>query len=247
MGSAILRLAAAEPRTYQVVGVVESKERGSRAESGGAPVVTGLAELGEGATGAVLIEFTNPEATLVHVAEAAELGIPVLVGTTGFTPAQRAELEAFASNIPLLIAANTSIGVNVLLEVVERLAAVLRDYDLEIVEMHHRLKKDAPSGTALAFAEAAARGREVALDEVSTHGRSGFTGERRPGEIGIHAVRGGDVVGEHTLTFAGPGERVEIVHRAHSRDTFAAGALRAAAKLANASAGLSTWSKLMAK
>lgn len=228
MGSAILRLAAADS-AYSIVALLDSVPA-SRESSQTAPTYQSLAEVPD-VSGAVLLEFTNPEATLTHVRQAVERRVPTVVGTTGFSAEQRTELEGYGSRIPLLIAANTSVGVNVLLEVVGRLSGVLSDYDLEIVETHHRLKKDAPSGTALAFAEAAAGGRQVELSEVVTYGRSGLTGERPKGEIGIHAVRVGDVVGEHTITFAGPGERIEIVHRAHSRDTFAAGALRVAGLL----------------
>ena len=192
------------------------------------------------AASAVLVEFTTPEATLEHVKAAAELGMNAIVGTTGFSLDQRAQLERFANCIALIVAPNTSVGVNVLLGVVQQLAGALPAYDIELVEMHHRLKKDAPSGTAVALAEAASKGRSVALADVVKHGREGLTGERPAGEIGIHSLRGGDVAGEHTMTFAGPGERIEIVHRAHSRDTFAAGALLAAKWLAGRKPGLYT-------
>jgi 4-hydroxy-tetrahydrodipicolinate reductase len=225
MGQALVRLAKADS-AIELVGLID---RDTDAKSA----------LND-AAGAVLIEFTNPEATLERVQQAAAAGVNVLVGTTGFEVAQRKKLESYADRIALIVAPNTSLGVNVLLDVVRRLAATLPSYDIELVEMHHRLKKDAPSGTAVALAEAAAAGREVALAEVAVHGRSGLTGERPAGQIGIHAVRGGDVVGEHTMTFAGPGERIEVVHRAHSRDTFAAGALTAAKWLAGRAPGLYT-------
>src|SRR5690606_37267660 len=130
---------------------------------------------------------------------AAELGVPVVVGTTGFSAEQQNEIAELATRIPILVAANMSVGVNVLLDVVKNLAARLPGYDIEIIETHHRLKKDAPSGTAIAFGNAAASGRDVSLASVARHGREGLVGERTSGEIGIHAVRGGDVLGDHTV------------------------------------------------
>jgi 4-hydroxy-tetrahydrodipicolinate reductase len=235
MGQALLRLAQADAGLT----VVGSVDKGEGTPGSSVQAAASLAQLNPPA-GSVLIEFTHPEATIHHVREAAALGVNVLVGTTGFSASERAELEQSAARAALIIAANTSLGVNVLLGVVEQLARTLGDYDIELVEMHHRLKKDAPSGTAVALAEAAARGREVKLADVARNGRDGFTDVRPAGEIGIHAVRGGDVVGEHTMTFAGPGERIEVVHRAHSRDTFAAGALQAAKWLSGRPAGLYT-------
>jgi len=179
--------------------------------------------------GDVLIDFTAPEASLRHAELAAQLGKALVLGTTGLDAAQQALLEKAARRIPIVYAPNMSVGVNLLFKVLGDVAAVLGDaYDVEIVEAHHRFKKDAPSGTAKKMAQviAAALGRD--LEQVAVPGRSGLVGERRTEEIGIFAVRGGDIVGDHTVTFAGLGERVEIVHRAHSRDTFARGAVRAA-------------------
>jgi 4-hydroxy-tetrahydrodipicolinate reductase len=203
------------------------------------PAATDLAQLRPG-PGTVLIDFSAPGATRTFAAQAASLGIKLVIGTTGLTAEDHSLLAATARQTAVLVASNMSLGVNVLLAVVEQLSSGLPGFDLEIVEMHHRRKKDAPSGTALALAEAAAKGRRVALSDVVCHGRHGMTGERPPGEIGVLALRGGDVVGEHTVIFAGDGERVELTHRAHSRDTFAAGALRAAQFLSDKDQGMFT-------
>ena len=182
----------------------------------------------------VLIEFTSPEATVEHLA----YHKPVVIGTTGLSADQRAEIEEAAERVPILLAPNTSVGVNLLGDVVRELAGKLGSgYDIEVVETHHRNKKDAPSGTALFLARAAAEGHGQDLEEVATYGREGVSPRAR-GEIGIHAVRGGAVVGEHRVTFYSEGDEVEVVHRALSRSTFAAGALRAAKFVANAEPGL---------
>jgi 4-hydroxy-tetrahydrodipicolinate reductase len=187
----------------------------------------------------VAIEFTAPEATIKHLEEAVQANKPMVIATTGYTPEQRQKLEELASQIPCVVAPNMSVGVNVLLRVVSEVAEILGDdYDVEIVEIHHNRKKDSPSGTALRLAEVIAQALERDLDEVAVYGRKGFVGERERREIGIHAVRGGDVVGDHTVIFAGSGERIEIIHRAHSREAFARGALRAAKWVVNASKGM---------
>jgi 4-hydroxy-tetrahydrodipicolinate reductase len=177
----------------------------------------------------VLIDFTRPEGTMAHVAACAAAGVGVVVGTTGLSDKQKADLDAHAKSVPIVFAANMSVGVVVLLSLVEEAALKLGpDYDIEILEMHHRHKVDAPSGTAIALGEAAARGAGRALADCAVYAREGVTGERKPGAIGFAALRGGDVVGEHTVIFAGTGERVELSHKAASRQNFAAGALRAA-------------------
>jgi 4-hydroxy-tetrahydrodipicolinate reductase len=177
-----------------------------------------------------VIDFTAPAATLVHAALAAELGKVLIVGTTGMTPAEEAELAKAAERCAIVHAPNFSVGVNLLMALTERTAAILADdYDIEIVEMHHRHKVDAPSGTALGLGRSAARGRAVALDQVWCKSRDGRTDDGRPkGEIGFATLRGGDVVGDHTVMFAGEGERVELTHKASSRAVFAKGAVRAA-------------------
>ena len=177
----------------------------------------------------VLIDFTRPEGTMAHVEACAGHGTGAVVGTTGLAAAQKARLEALATRIPIVLAPNMSVGVNVLLSLVETAARQLGPgYDVEIVEMHHRHKIDAPSGTAIALGEAAARGAGRSLAECAVYARQGVTGERKAGAIGFATLRGGDVVGEHTVVFAGAGERLELAHKAASRQNFAAGALRAA-------------------
>jgi 4-hydroxy-tetrahydrodipicolinate reductase len=177
----------------------------------------------------VLIDFTRPEGTLAHVAACAEAGVGAVVGTTGLVDAQKRRLADFARSVPIVYAANMSVGVVVLLSLVEAAAEKLGPgFDVEILEMHHRHKVDAPSGTALQLGEAAARGLRSSLAERAVYAREGHTGERPAGAIGFAALRGGDVVGEHTVIFAGAGERIELAHRATSRQNFAQGALRAA-------------------
>jgi 4-hydroxy-tetrahydrodipicolinate reductase len=180
-------------------------------------------------SGDVIVDFTDPEATLRHVELAVEYGKAMVIGTTGMNAEQQGELEKASRKTPIVFAPNTSVGVNLLFKVLADVAATLGDsYDVEITEIHHRYKKDAPSGTARKMGEvvATALGRDP--DEVIVSGRTGMVGERTEKEIGIFSLRGGDVVGEHTVTFAGLGERIEFTHRAHSRDTFAGGAVRAA-------------------
>ena len=177
----------------------------------------------------VLIDFTRPSGTLVHLAACAGAGVAAVIGTTGFDDAGKAEIAARARSIPIVFAPNMSVGVTVLIELVRRATQLLGPaFDVEVLEMHHRLKVDAPSGTALALGEAAAAGAAVALRDHAVYARQGVTGERRPGTIGFATLRGGDVVGEHTVLFAGAGERLELTHRATSRRNFAIGALRAA-------------------
>ena len=176
----------------------------------------------------VLIDFTRPEGTLAHLAACARHRVAAVVGTTGLDAAQKDALAGFGRAVPIVFAANMSVGVNVLLSLVESAARALGPaFDIEIVEMHHRHKVDAPSGTALRLGEAAAAGAGVALGEHAVYARHGVTGERKPGTIGFATLRGGDVVGEHVVVFAGAGERVELAHRATSRQLFAVGALRA--------------------
>ncbi len=189
-----------------------------------------------------LIEFTTPEATVGHLS----YGKPHVIGTTGLSGDQVAMVEEAAKNAPIVLAPNMSVGVNVLREIVREVSAKLgASYDIEVVEAHHRNKKDAPSGTALFLARAAAEGRERDLDEVAVYGREGLS-PRQEGEIGIHALRGGAVVGEHRLIFYSGGEEVEVVHRALSRRTFADGALRAARFAADARPGLYSMADVLA-
>lgn len=191
-------------------------------------------------SGAVFIDFSSHEATTAHVLAAAEAGCAMVIGTTGFSDAEKTLIANAAKKIPVVLAPNMSLGVNLLFNLAEQAARALsgKGYDVEIVETHHRRKKDAPSGTALGIGEAVARGLDWPLGEVAAHGREGLVGERPNREIGFHAVRGGDVIGDHTVMFAAEGEIIELSHRATSRDTFAVGALRAAAWLGGRKPGL---------
>ena len=176
-----------------------------------------------------LIDFTRPESTVAAAALAAQAKAAHIVGTTGLTAEDIGHLERAARHTPVMCSDNMSLGVTLLTALVEQTAARLRpDFDIEIVETHHRHKVDAPSGTALALGRAAARGRGVSLDDVAARGRDGITGPRRDGDIGFAVLRGGEVVGEHAVSFNGPGERLELAHKAERRDVFAAGALAAA-------------------
>ena len=187
----------------------------------------------------VLIDFTQPQATLAHIAAARASGTPIVIGTTGLSADDEAKLKDAAQDIPVVYCANTSVGVTLLGRVVEQVARQLgTDWDIEIVETHHNQKVDAPSGTALALGHAAAAGRGVALDDVRDSGRDGVTGKRKEGDIGFAVLRGGDVAGEHSVVFYGEQERVEITHSATSRVIFAKGALRAARFAAKQKPGL---------
>ncbi len=186
-----------------------------------------------------VIDFTFHTTVRANLTNAVACKQAYVLGTTGLTDDEKAAVTAAAAQIPIVWAPNMSLGVNLLLELVRRSASILGpEYDVEIVEMHHRLKKDAPSGTALGLAEAVAAGRGVNLSDVACYGREGITGERPAGEIGIHALRGGAVVGDHTVAFVADEERVEITHKANSREAFATGALRAALWLANRKPGI---------
>lgn len=187
----------------------------------------------------VLVDFTVPAAAAGHAAAAAESGAALVIGTTGLEPEQTAALEAAASSVPIVYAPNMSLGVNLLFAITERVAAALADdWDIEIVEMHHKFKADAPSGTALGFGRAAARGRGVDLNTVADRGRDGVGRGRKTGDIGFAVLRGGDVAGEHTVVFATESERVELTHKAGSRAIFARGAVRAARWAAGREPGL---------
>ncbi len=187
----------------------------------------------------VLIDFTRPEGTMAHLAVCRERGIKAVIGTTGFSDAQKAEIAAHAKHIALMVSPNMSVGVNVMLRLLDTAARSFAEgYDIEIVEAHHRHKVDAPSGTALKMGEviASALGRD--LKQCGVYGREGVTGERDPSTIGFATVRGGDIVGDHTVMFCGTGERIEIAHKSSSRANYAQGALRAARFLIGKPSGL---------
>jgi 4-hydroxy-tetrahydrodipicolinate reductase len=187
----------------------------------------------------VAIEFTTPAATAEHAAVAVELGKPLVIGTTGLEAAEERAVREAAARVPIVWAANTSLGINLLFGLVDQVARRLGpDWDIEILEMHHRGKVDAPSGTALALGRAAAAARDIAFDEVATRGRDGITGPRPAGAIGFAALRGGDNIGEHHVIFAGMGEQLELTHRATSRAIYSTGAVRAALWLVGRAPGL---------
>ena len=188
-----------------------------------------------------VIDFSFHSAVPAFVAKAAEEGLAYVLGTTGLSAEEQQAVDAAAKRIPVVQSGNYSLGVNLLLNLVKTAAKVLGpEYDVEVVEMHHRHKKDAPSGTALMLAKAAAAGRGVDFDAAAVYGRKGIVGERPEGEIAVHALRGGSVVGDHTVMFAGEVERVELTHRAQSREAFAAGALKAAQWAAGHQPGIYT-------
>ena len=198
------------------------------------------ADIAHGLAGAdVLIDFTRPDGTLAHLAACRPLGVRAVIGTTGFTPDQKAQIAAHAQHMAIVFAANMSVGVNVMLKLLAQAARALGEgYDVEVIEAHHKHKVDAPSGTALAMGEAVAAARGIDLSQHGVFTRHGHTGERAAGSIGFATVRGGDIVGEHTVLFAGTGERIEISHKSSSRANYADGSLRAARFLAGRAPGL---------
>ncbi|MDQ2778349.1 MAG: 4-hydroxy-tetrahydrodipicolinate reductase [Pseudomonadota bacterium] len=202
--------------------------------------VTVTADLRRGLADAdVLIDFTRPEGTLAHLAVCAELGVRAVIGTTGFNAAQQARIAEHAERLATVQAANMGVGVNVMLKLLAQAAAALgADYDIEVIEAHHRHKVDAPSGTALAMGRVLAQARGVELDTHGVFAREGHTGERSAGSIGFSSIRGGDIIGEHTVLFAGAGERLEITHKSSSRANYAKGSLRAAHFVAGRAPGL---------
>lgn len=234
MGRAIVRAIADTPGAALAAAV----ERAGCPEAGqDAGILAGIAAMGvpvttdrpaRGATD-VWIDFSVPAASVATAEAAASAGAALVVGTTGFSPEQKAQIATHARSVAVVLAPNMSIGVNVLLALVaDATRALGPGYDVDIVEAHHKAKRDAPSGTALRLGEAVAEARGVPLDEVARYSRHGEIGARPEGEIGLQTLRGGDVIGDHTVYFFGPGERIEITHRASSRDTFARGAVRAA-------------------
>lgn len=187
----------------------------------------------------VLIDFTSPGASLRNLEACIDKGIAAVIGTTGFSEEEKEAVHLLAGQVPTVLSPNMSVGVNILFKLAETAAGSLgAGYDMEIVEAHHRMKKDAPSGTAIRLAESVAEALDRNLDQHAVYARHGMIGERSSEEIGIQTVRAGDIVGEHTLIMAGPGERLELTHRAHNRDNFAQGAVRAAVWVAGREPGL---------
>lgn len=237
MGKTISGLATSEPQ-FSLAGLVDSKERVGELAGAACPVSCSLAELLPKAPGAVVIDFTAPAVSLQSAHAVAKTGNPLVIGTTGLTDADKDELRSLAATAPIFWASNMSIGINVLLKMLPQLTKALgEDYDIEMVELHHNRKKDSPSGTALTLGECLAEARGWKLNDVRCSARDGIIGARPKEQIGIQAIRGGDVVGVHTVYFMGPGERIEVTHQAHSRENFARGALRAAAWMAGRQPG----------
>lgn len=175
-----------------------------------------------------IVEFTSPQVAIQHLEIVSKYKKTMIIGTTGFSSEEIEKINKLAQDIPFLLSPNMSLGVNLLFKLAAETASALNDdYDIEIVEAHHRFKKDAPSGTAKKLAQEIAKAKGVNLDEVAIYGREGIIGERKRGEIGIHSIRGGDITGEHTVMFTALGERLELTHKAHSRDTFAYGTIQA--------------------
>ena len=241
MGRTIVGIAGEEGSTYALAGVVDSPDRLEALKSrcsGICPVGDSLEAVLPAAGQAVIIDFSTPSASLAAARVAAGSGHGLVVGTTGLNRDQRGELARLAEKTPIFWASNMSVGVNALRRILPLLAKALgEDYDMEVMEIHHRHKKDSPSGTALALGETLADARGWNLDEVRCSGRDGLVGARPHRQIGVQALRGGDVVGVHTVYFLGRGERIEVTHHAHSRETFARGALRAAAWLSGQAPG----------
>jgi 4-hydroxy-tetrahydrodipicolinate reductase len=244
MGHALLESTLADPelRLHAALDRAECPQLGRDAgELFGAPCgVRVSADLQAALRGAdVLVDFTRPEPSLAYLDACRKAGVGMVIGTTGFSAAQKQAIAEAAIDIPVVFAPNMSVGVNLLINLVQSAAKVLAEgYDIEIIEAHHRHKVDAPSGTALRLGEAAAAALGRSLEQCAVYGREGVTGERDPATIGFATVRGGDVVGDHTVLFAGIGERVELTHKASSRATFALGALRAAKFLSGRKSGL---------
>ena len=237
MGRAILAALTERPFGLVLSGAVEApghallgKDAFEAAGAGKAGVTVTDDFPGAIASADVAVDFTHAASSVAHARQAAAAGKAIVIGSTGFTPGQIEELRDAVKGIPCVLSPNMSVGVNLMFKVAADVAVVLGDdYDVEIVEVHHRFKKDSPSGTAVKLAGAVAEALGRDMKEVGVYGRQGMVGERSRKEIGVFAVRAGDVVGEHTLVFGGVGERFEITHRAHSRETFARGAVRAAA------------------
>ncbi|HZI14782.1 MAG TPA: 4-hydroxy-tetrahydrodipicolinate reductase [Myxococcus sp.] len=236
MGGTLLRLARAA-EGLQVVGATVRPGK-APVDAGGVPVADDLGRALDAAKADVVIDFTSAEASVAHARACAARGVAMVVGSTGFTPESTAALAGCAKAIPIVAAPNTSVGVNLVFRVAAELARVLGPgFDVEILEAHHRMKKDAPSGTALRLAEVLASALGRTQDDF-TMAREGQIGARPASEIGIQTLRGGDVVGEHTVYFLGEGERIELTHRATNRDQFGLGALRAARWVAGRAPGL---------
>ena len=237
MGGTICRMVADDP-SLVLAGQIEQPDRlGALTPPAGCTASSDLAAVLQAVKGAVIIDFTSPTASLATAALAAQYGAAQVIGTTGLNAEQQKDLHGFAAKTPIFWSPNMSEGVNALVKILPELVRLLGEgYDLEMMEIHHNRKKDAPSGTALRLAEAMLEARNWGLQDAVCC-REGIIGERPHKEMGVQTIRGGDVVGVHTAYFIGLGERIEVTHHAHSRDNFAQGALRAAAWLAGQKPG----------
>jgi 4-hydroxy-tetrahydrodipicolinate reductase len=236
MGQAIIAIAKEDSET-QISGALECD--GNKAIELGDPIISSVSNLEKILKNTdALIDFTNPESALKNLEMAVKQKVPVVIGTTGFSEEQKKQIKEASKVVPIVFSPNMSVGVNILFKLVEEVAKKVPDYDIEIVEVHHNKKKDSPSGTAAKLAEVAASSIGRDINEVGIYGRHSDTDIRKKDEIGVLSVRAGDIVGDHTVYFAGPGERIELTHRAHSRDTFAVGAVKAAKWVAGKKPGL---------
>ena len=245
MGGELIRAVRADPETRLVAGTVRAHGPAAELSSRLAVAVDDSLEAAIARGADVVIDFTSPRATAEHASACANAKTALVVGTTGLGPAELQAIDEAAKAIPVVLAPNMSVGMNLLFRLVEEAAWALPGFDAEVVEIHHRHKKDSPSGSALRLARSITQGRGGSAREI-VHGRHGQVGERPAGEIGMHAVRGGDVAGDHTVFFLGPGERLELTHRASSREAFAAGAVRAARWVVGRPAGLYSMQDVLA-
>lgn len=244
MGRMLIEAISATPDCV-LAGATDIATSPALGQDAGAPIGlrTGVAITADAAAGfapaQVIIDFTRPEGTLAHLATCRELGLGAVIGTTGFTPEQKAGIAAHAQHIPIVLAPNMNVGVYVVMKLLDQAARLLNQgYDIEVIEAHHKHKVDAPSGTALQMGEVLAKALGRDLKDCAVYAREGHTGPRDPSTIGFSAIRGGDIIGDHTVLFAGAGERIEISHKSSSRAGYAEGALRAARFLAGQSKGL---------
>ncbi len=252
MGQLIIR-GVAQQTDMKLVGAIEYPEHPQIGTDAG--VAAGIEELGVAITGelsdvidsaGVVIEFSKPEATLQHLRQVVDAGKAMVIATTGFSGDELATVQALAAQIRCVMAPNMSLGVNVMIQALALIAKALGDeYNIEVIEAHHNHKADSPSGTALRLAETVANALERDLDAVGVYGRHGIIGPRPQHQIGIHAIRGGDIAGDHTVLFAGEGEQLSVVHRAHSPEAFAKGAIRAARWVIDAPKGLHDVSEVL--
>ncbi|MDR3281809.1 MAG: 4-hydroxy-tetrahydrodipicolinate reductase [Endomicrobium sp.] len=238
MGQAILRVAKMD-KDVQIVGALECNNKSEEIVTDNSTAMSCASGFDEFLSEAdVLIDFTSPNRTLEILEDAKKYEIPIVIGTTGFTDEQKKYILEISKNIPTVFSPNMSLGVNMLFKIVEDVVKKFPDYDIEIIELHHNKKKDSPSGTATELMKIAATSVEKKVSKTAVYGRHYTDSLRKKNEIGIFSIRAGDIVGEHTVYFAGTGERLEFTHRAHSRDTFAFGAIRAAKWIVGKKPGL---------